>query len=238
MKSLWQGILQRLRRWRQLRSSSRSAAAARRPRSLSRQQMKHVHELPYRDCKLNLTYFTYDLLKNFNKSSVLHEISDSSFTRAVQHAVRVSSMAGEHRHNARVRDRGSEIFKPQGRNRPGDQRVREQPLAGCAIVDRADSRQFFLLRELYPATVQRDHERVIVRVHTSGTNRESEGETDIQPALGAGDRRSMRLHIQRAFFAAFKKFTNLTPKQYREIHGDSAVKDIVPPGLTWRSGAR
>ena len=43
--------------------------------ALLRQQMKHVHELPYRNCKLNLTYFTYDLLKNFNKSSVLHEIS-------------------------------------------------------------------------------------------------------------------------------------------------------------------
>ncbi|MCC3371640.1 AraC family transcriptional regulator [Cohnella sp. REN36] len=41
---------------------------------LLRQKMRLIQEMPYRESKLYLTYFTYDLLKSFSKSNVVHGI--------------------------------------------------------------------------------------------------------------------------------------------------------------------
>jgi len=203
---------------------------------LLRQQMEHVHELPYRDCKLNLTYFTYDLLKNFNKSSVLHEIS-SIYQLLERYSTLPEFQAWL---ESIVTKLASETEVPKSSSRKEeivleikeyvDNHLQDAQLS---IEQVADNFSFSVsyIRQLFKEIMNVSLSEYILKERIERVK-----EKLVSSQLSVLEIADQCGFISKGhFFSAFKKFTNLTPKQYREIHGDSAGKDITLPGLSWRS---
>lgn len=204
---------------------------------LLRQQMKHVHELPYRDCKLNLTYFTYDLLKNFNKSSVLHEIS--SIHQLLERYSTLSEFQAWLESIVTMLASETEVPKSSSRKEEIVLEIKEYvdnhlQDAQLSIEQVADNFSFSVsyIRQLFKEIMNMSLSEYILQERIERVK-----EKLISSQLSVLEIADQCGFISKGhFFSAFKKFTNLTPKQYREIHADSTGKSITPPGLSWRSG--
>lgn len=190
--------------------------------ALLRQQMKLIHEMPYRDCKLYLTYFTYDLLKSFNKSSILHEISSihqlleryctlSEFQKWLEGIV---TMLASETDVPKSLSRKEELvleIKEYVDNHLQDAQLSIEQVAGNFSFSVSYIRQLFkeiMNVSLSDYMLQERIERVKEKLVSSRLS-----VLEIADQCGF----TSKGH----FFATFKKFTNLTPKQYRETHGDS-----------------
>ncbi|MBM6995702.1 helix-turn-helix domain-containing protein [Paenibacillus sp. DXFW5] len=184
-------------------------------------QMKHIHELPYRDCKLYLTYFTYDLLKNFNKFSVLHEISSihqllERFSTLSEYQAWLESI---------VTMLASETIAPKSSSRKEeivleikeyvDNHLQDTQLS---IEQVADNFSFSVsyIRQLF-----KEINNVSLSEYILQERIERVKEKLVSSQLSVLEIADQCGFISKGhFFAVFKKFTNLTPKQFREIHGD------------------
>ncbi|MUG87338.1 helix-turn-helix domain-containing protein [Paenibacillus timonensis] len=190
--------------------------------ALLRQQMKHIHELPYRDCKLNLTYFTYDLLKSFNKSNALHEMSNihqllerystlSDFQAWLENMV--TTLATE-----------TEVPKSSNRKEEIVQEIKEYvdshlQDAQLSIEQVADNFSFSVS---YIRLVFKEIANLSLSEYILQTRIERVKEKLVSSQLSVLEIADQCGFLSKGhFFSAFKKFTNLTPKQYREIHGDT-----------------
>ncbi len=192
--------------------------------ALLRQQMKHIHELPYRDCKLYLTYFTYDLLKNFNKSSVLHEIS------SIHQLLERYSTLSEYQAwlEAIVTMLASEAEAPKSSSRKEELVLEIKEYADSHLQDAqlsieqvADNFSFSVsyIRQLFKEIMNMSLSEYILQERIERVK-----EKLVSSQLSVLEIADQCGFISKGhFFSAFKKFTNLTPKQYREIHGDSAI---------------
>jgi len=188
---------------------------------LLREQMKHVHELPYRDYKLNLTYFTYDLLKNFNKSSVLHEMSSihqllerygtlSEFQAWLEGIV--TTLASE-----------TEVPKSPTRKEEIVLEIKEYvdshlQDAQLSIEQVADNFSFSVsyIRQLFKEIMNMSLSEYILQERIERVK-----EKLVSSQLSVLEIADQCGFLSKGhFFSAFKKFTNLTPKQYRENHRD------------------
>ncbi|MFE4713293.1 helix-turn-helix domain-containing protein [Paenibacillus sp. NPDC056722] len=190
---------------------------------LLRQQMKHVHELPYRDWKLNLTYFTYDLLKSFNKSSVLHEISSihqllerySTLSEFQAWLESIVTMLASETETPKSSNRKEEMvleIKEYVDNHLQDAQLSIEQVADNFSFSVSYIRQLFkeiMVMSLSEYILQERIERVKEKLVSSQLS-----------VLEIADQCGFL--SKGHFFSAFKKFTNLTPKQYREIHGDAS----------------
>ncbi|MEC0242713.1 helix-turn-helix domain-containing protein [Paenibacillus dokdonensis] len=190
---------------------------------LLRQQMKHVHELPYRDYKLNLTYFTYDLLKNFNKSSVLHEIS--SIHQLLERYGTLSEF--QVWLEGIVTTLASETAAPKSPNRKEEIVLEIKEYVDSHLQDAqlsieqvADNFSFSVsyIRQLFKEIMNMSLSEYILQERIERV-KEKLVSTQLS-VLEIGDQCGFL--SKGHFFSAFKKFTNLTPKQYRESHGDSS----------------
>lgn len=192
---------------------------------LLRQQMKHIHELPYRDCKLYLTYFTYDLLKNFNKSSVLHEISSihqllERYSTLYEYQAWLESI---------VIMLASETEAPKSSNRKEEMILEIKEFvdnhlqdAQLSIEQVADNFSFSVsyIRQLFKEIMNVSLSEYILQERIERVK-----EKLVSSRLSVLEIADQCGFISKGhFFSAFKKFTNLTPKQYREIHGETDAK--------------
>ncbi|MFP4974448.1 AraC family transcriptional regulator [Paenibacillus sp. CN-4] len=190
---------------------------------LLRQQMKHIQELPYRDCKLNLTYFTYDLLKNFNKSSVLHEISSihqllerystlSDFQTWLEGIV--TTLAAE-----------AEAPKSSSRKEEIVLEIKEYvdshlQDAQLSIEQVADNFSFSVsyIRQLFKEIMNMSLSEYILQERIERVK-----EKLVSSQLSVLEIADQCGFLSKGhFFSVFKKSTNLTPKQYRELNGNSS----------------
>lgn len=191
---------------------------------LLRQQMKHIHELPYRDCKLNLTYFTYDLLKNFNKSSVLHEIS--SIHQLLERYSTLSEFQAWLEDIVTTLASETEVPKSSNRKEEIVLEIKEYvdnhlQDAQLSIEQVADNFSFSVsyIRQLFKEIMNASLSEYILQERIERVK-----EKLVSSQLSVLEIADQCGFISKGhFFSAFKKFTNLTPKQYREIHGDSAI---------------
>lgn len=190
---------------------------------LLRRQMKHIHELPYRDCKLNLTYFTYDLLKNFNKSSVLHEIS--SIHQLLERYSTLSEFQAWL--EGIVTTLASETEVPKSSNRKEEIVLEIKEYVDSHLQDAqlsieqvADNFSFSVsyIRQLFKEIMNVSLSEYILQERIERVK-----EKLVSSQLSVLEIADQCGFISKGhFFSAFKKFTTLTPKQYREIHGDSS----------------
>ncbi|RCX18627.1 AraC-like DNA-binding protein [Fontibacillus phaseoli] len=186
---------------------------------LLRQQMKHIHELPYRDCKLNLTYFTYDLLKNFNKSSVLHEIS--SIHQLLERYSTLSEFQAWLEGIVTILASETEVPKSSNRKEEIVLEIKEYvdnhlQDAQLSIEQVADNFSFSVsyIRQLFKEIMNMSLSEYILQERI-----EKVKEKLVSSQLSVLEIADQCGFISKGhFFSAFKKFTNLTPKQYREIH--------------------
>ncbi|MGG6309257.1 AraC family transcriptional regulator [Paenibacillus macerans] len=189
---------------------------------LLRQQMKHIHELPYRDCKLYLTYFTYDLLKNFNKSSVLHEIS--SIHQLLERYSTLSEFQAWLESIVTTLASDTEVPKSSNRKEEIVLEIKEYvdnhlQDAQLSIEQVADNFSFSVsyIRQLFKEIMNVSLSEYILQERIERVK-----EKLVSSQLSVLEIADQCGFISKGhFFSAFKKFTNLTPKQYREIHGDA-----------------
>ncbi|GIP21086.1 AraC family transcriptional regulator [Paenibacillus sp. J22TS3] len=189
---------------------------------LLRQQMKHIQELPYRDCRLNLTYFTYDLLKNLNKSSALHEIS------SIHQLLERYSTLSEFQDwlEGIVTTLASETEVPKFLNRKEEIVLEIKEYVDSHLQDTqlsieqvADNFSFSVsyIRQLFKEIMNVSLSEYILQERIERVK-----EKLVSSQLSVLEIADQCGFISKGhFFSAFKKFTKLTPKQYREIHGDS-----------------
>ncbi|WP_068784595.1 AraC family transcriptional regulator [Paenibacillus phocaensis] len=192
---------------------------------LLRQQMKHIHELPYRDCKLYLTYFTYDLLKNFNKSSVLHEIG------SIHQLLERYSTLYEYQTwlEGIVMMLASETEAPRSSSRKEEMILEIKEFvdnhlqdAQLSIEQVADNFSFSVsyIRQLFKEVMNVSLSEYILQERIERVK-----EKLVSSRLSVLEIADQCGFISKGhFFSAFKKFTNLTPKQYREIHGETEIR--------------
>ncbi|MGN7360485.1 AraC family transcriptional regulator [Paenibacillus sp. SAF-054] len=188
---------------------------------LLRQQMKHVHELPYRSYKLNLTYFTYDLLKHFNKSSVLHEIS--SIHQLLERYGTLSEFQAWL--EGIVTTLASETEAPKSPNRKEEIVLEIKEFVDSHLQDSqlsieqvADNFSFSVsyIRQLFKEIMNMSLSEYILQERI-----EKVKEKLVSSQLSVLEIADQCGFLSKGhFFSAFKKFTDLTPKQYRESHGD------------------
>lgn len=188
---------------------------------LLRQQMKHVHELPYRDYKLNLTYFTYDLLKSFNKSSVLHEIS--SIHQLLERYGTLSEFQAWL--EGIVTTLASETEAPKSPSRKEeivleikeyvDSHLQDAQLSVDQVADNFSFSASYI-RQLFKEIMNMSLSEYILQERIERVK-----EKLVSSQLSVLEIADQCGFLSKGhFFSAFKKFTNLTPKQYRESHGD------------------
>ncbi|MCL6458366.1 MAG: AraC family transcriptional regulator [Gorillibacterium sp.] len=193
---------------------------------LLRQQMKLIQEMPYREGKLYLTYFTYDLLKNFRKSSVLQEIG------SIHHLLdRYSTLAEfqawlESVVTMLASESESDVPKSLSRKEELVLEIKEYvdnhlQDAQLSIEQIADNFSFSVgyIRQLFKEIMN-----VSLAEYMLQERIERVKEKLVSSRLSVLEIADQCGFMSKGhFFAAFKKFTNLTPKQYREIHGDSSA---------------
>ncbi len=187
---------------------------------LLRQQMKHVHELPYRSYKLNLTYFTYDLLKHFNKSSVLHEIS--SIHQLLERYSTLSEFQAWL--EGIVTTLASETEAPKSPNRKEEIVLEIKEFVDSHLQDSqlsieqvADNFSFSVsyIRQLFKEIMNMSLSEYILQERIERVK-----EKLVSSHLSVLEIADQCGFLSKGhFFSAFKKFTDMTPKQYRESHG-------------------
>lgn len=207
------------------------AIRAGRPESavaLLRQQMRLIQEMPYRDCKLHLTYFAYDLLKSFNKSSVLQEIGsihhllDRYGTLADFHAWlesvvwRLAAETGVPKSLSRKEEIVHEIKEYV------DRHLQDAQLSVEQIAD-AFSFSVSYIRQLFKEIMNVSLAEYILRERVERVK-----DKLVSSRLSVLEIADQCGFISKGhFFATFKKFTDLTPKQYRELYGDAGRDGAV-----------
>ncbi|KWX76050.1 helix-turn-helix transcriptional regulator [Paenibacillus jilunlii] len=187
--------------------------------ALLRQHMKLIQEMPYRDCKLYLTYVTYDLLKNFSKSNSLQEIG------SIHHLLDAYSTLAEFQAWMEdvVRALASEFDVPKSLSRKEELVLEIKDYvdnhlqdAQLSIEQVADNFSFSVsyIRQLF---------KEIMNVSLAEYMLQERIER-VKAKLISNQLSVMEIADQCGFlskghfFATFKKFTTLTPKQYREIY--------------------
>ncbi|WP_405113338.1 helix-turn-helix domain-containing protein [Paenibacillus sp. FSL K6-1217] len=189
---------------------------------LLRQQMKHIQELPYRDCKLNLTYFTYDLLKNFKKSSTLHEIG--SIHQLLERYSTLPEFQAWLEGIITTLASGNETPKSSNRKEEIVLEIKEYvdnhlQDAQLSIDQIADNFSFSVsyIRQLFKEIMNLSLSDYILQERIGRVK-----EKLVSSPLSVLEIAHQCGFISKGhFFSAFKKFTSLTPKQYREVHGES-----------------
>jgi AraC-like DNA-binding protein len=187
--------------------------------AILRRQMKLIQGMPYREGKLHLTYFTYELLKDFTKSSAtqgigsVHQLLDryrtlEDFQAWLEDVVRtLAAGADAPKSSSRKEEIVAEI-KEYVENHLHDEQLSIEQIAGEFSYSVRYVRQLFKEIEnvsLSDYVLRQRIERVKEKlVSTRLSVLEIAGQCGF---LSKGH-----------FFSSFKKFTDLTPKQYREIH--------------------
>ncbi|MDO3411793.1 helix-turn-helix transcriptional regulator [Saccharibacillus sp. CPCC 101409] len=192
--------------------------------ALLRRQMEHIHGMPYRDCKLYLTYFTYDLLKSFNKSSALHEIGGirqqldryrtlSEYQTWLEEVV--STLASETDVPGSLSRKEELVLEIR---EYADSHLQDAQLS---IEQIADNFSFSVsyIRQLFKEIMNVSLSEYILRERIERVK-----ERLVSSRLSVLEIADQCGFLSKGhFFATFKKFTNLTPKQYREMHGDREI---------------
>lgn len=189
---------------------------------LLRQQMKLIQELPYRDGKLYLTYFTYDLLKHFRKSRILEDIG------SIHHLLdRYSTLAEFQDWLTDIVCRlasGFDVPKSVSRKEETVLEIKEYvdhhlQDAQLSIEQIADN---FSLSAGYIRQLFKEYMNISLAEYLLQERVERVKERLVNSKLSVLEIADQCGFTSKGhFFAAFKKLTNLTPKQYRELHGDS-----------------
>ncbi|WP_217592852.1 AraC family transcriptional regulator [Cohnella sp. GbtcB17] len=199
--------------------------------ALLRQQMKHIQEMPYRDCKLYLTYFTYDLLKSFNKSSVIQEVG------SIHHLLDRYGTLAEFQAwlECIVVGLAAEIDVPKSPTRKEeivqeikayvDDNLHDNQLSVEGIADNFSLSAGYI-RQLFKEimTVSLAEYMLQERVERVKAKLISTPLSVMEIADQCG------FMSKGHFFAAFKKYTDLTPKQYRELYGKTGGEGASATG--------
>ncbi|MBB6734638.1 AraC family transcriptional regulator [Cohnella zeiphila] len=184
-----------------------------------RQQLRLIQGMPSREWKLHLTYFTYELLKSFTKSSAtqgigsVHQLLDryrtlEDFQIWLEDVVRTLAEGTDAPKSLSRKEEIVAEIKEYVDNHLHDEQLSVEQIAGNFSYSVSYVRQLFKEIEnvsLSDYVLRQRIERVKEKlVSTSLSVLEIAGQCGF---LSKGH-----------FFSSFKKFTDLTPKQYREIH--------------------
>ncbi|MBB6672956.1 AraC family transcriptional regulator [Cohnella nanjingensis] len=196
--------------------------------TLLRKQMKLIQGMPFRECKLYLTYFTYELLKSFNKSSAtqgigsIHQLLDryrtlEDFQSWLEDVVETLAAGIDvPKSSSRKEEIVTEIKEYVNHHLHDDQLSVER------IADNF-SYSVSYVRQLFKEIMN-----VSLSDYVLQERIEQVKEKLISTRLSVLEIAAQCGFLSKGhFFSSFKKFTDLTPKQYREIHMEETANSSI-----------